>query len=199
MYITALKFKNGCFDVYADDELFCRINDETVVKLGLKAGMEIDEAAADEILEISQKQAAIRDGMKLLAASAKAKADFIKKLIHKGHSATAAKEAAEFFEDKGFIDDRKFAESYVHDAMKLKKDGKMKISFSLKKYGISEEIISDILEETDDSEGLRALAEKELSRTRDINKIKRKLYSKGYSIWDINSILDELGGSDFEI
>ncbi len=192
MQITGLEYKKIYFNLYVDGELFCRLNDETIVRLGLKKGMELPEEKADEILEISRNEAALRDGARMLAAAAKAKNDFIRKLMLKGHSREAAEKSASFFEEKGIIDDRKFAESYVNDALKLKKDGKSKIAFSLKKYGIDEEIISEVLADKDDSEGLRALALRELSKNKDINKVKRKLYSKGYGIWDINSVIEEL-------
>ncbi len=197
MQITSLEFKSGYFNIYVDNKLFCRLSDETVVRLKIKNGLEISDDKAREMLEISEKQAAVRDGAKMLSAAAKSKSDFIRKLILKGHSRETAEQAAEFFEEKGFIDDRKFAESYVRDAIGLKKDGKTKIAFSLKKYGISDDIISEVMQEADDTEGLRSLAEKELARCSDLNKVKRRLYSKGYSIWDINSIIDELGGSEF--
>ncbi len=199
MQVTSLEFKNGCFNIYIDGRLFCRLNDETVVKLKLKTGLEISDDMAQEMTELAAKQSAMRDGARLLAAAAKTKSDFIKKLIQKGHQRTVAQETADFFEEKGFINDRKFAESYVRDALTLKKDGIKKIMFSLKKYGIDDEIIKEVLSCEDDLEGLKILAEKELKKGNDINKIKRKLYSKGYSIWDINSVIDELGGSDFEV
>lgn len=199
MRITTLKFKNGYFSVYADGELLCTLSDETVVKQKLKVGMDISGEKAEELIKISEYQSALRDGMRMLAAAAKSRADFVRRLVQKGHDGGAARQAADFLEEKGFIDDEKFAESYVNDAIKLKKEGKNKILFSLKKHGISDETARRALEGKDCGSGLRELAEKEMRRSGDINKVKRRLYSKGYSIWEINSITDELGGSDFEV
>ena len=76
---------------------------------------------------------------------------------------------------------------------------------TLKSKGISADIIDALLADTDESEeeNLKALVEKEFAKmpVRDkkhIDKLKRKLYSKGYTIGDIISAINDAGGKESE-
>ncbi|MBR2471961.1 MAG: regulatory protein RecX, partial [Clostridia bacterium] len=146
-----------------------------------------------------------RAGARLLTASMKSRYDFEMKLVQKGYSRDAVRQAADFFEEKGFLNDAAYAKAYVADARSLKKQGVAKIRMSLKSKGISGDIIDELLADTDESEeeNLKALVEKEFAKmpVRDkkhVDKLKRKLYSKGYKIGDIINAVNEAGGEYFE-
>lgn len=202
MIITELKFnKKGTFDVWVDDLYICDIDDETVYKMSIKKGDEVSDEFLSEIKHLSQVQGAKRAGARLLTASMKSRYDFEIKLVQKGYSRDAVREAADFFEEKGFLNDAAYARSYVKDAISLKKQGAAKIRMTLKSKGISADIIDSLLADSNESEeeNLKALVEKEFAKmpVRDkkhVDKLKRKLYSKGYSIGDILSAVSEAGG-----
>ena len=206
MIITELKFnKKGTFDIFVDDQYICDIDDETVYKMSIKKGDEVSEEFLSEIKHLSQVQGAKRAGARLLTASMKSRYDFEMKLVQKGYSRDAVRQAADFFEEKGFLNDAAYAKAYVADARSLKKQGVAKIRMSLKSKGISGDIIDELLADTDESEeeNLKALVEKEFAKmpVRDkkhVDKLKRKLYSKGYKIGDIINAVNEAGGEYFE-
>lgn len=206
MIITELKFnKKGTFDIFVDDQYICDIDDETVYKMSIKKGDEVSEEFLSEIKHLSQVQGAKRAGARLLTASMKSRYDFEMKLVQKGYSRDAVRQAADFFEEKGFLNDAAYAKAYVADARSLKKQGAAKIRMSLKSKGISGDIIDELLADTDESEeeNLKALVEKEFAKmpVRDkkhVDKLKRKLYSKGYKIGDIINAVNEAGGEYFE-
>ena len=206
MIITELKFnKKGTFDIFVDDQYICDIDDETVYIMSIKKGDEVSEEFLSEIKHLSQVQGAKRAGARLLTASMKSRYDFEMKLVQKGYSRDAVRQAADFFEEKGFLNDAAYAKAYVADARSLKKQGVAKIRMSLKSKGISGDIIDELLADTDESEeeNLKALVEKEFAKmpVRDkkhVDKLKRKLYSKGYKIGDIINAVNEAGGEYFE-
>ncbi len=206
MIITELKFnKKGTFDVWVDGEYICDIDDETVYKISIKKGDEVSDEFLSEIKHLSQVQGAKRAGARLLTASMKSRYDFEIKLVQKGFSKSAVRQAADFFEEKGFLNDAVYACSYVKDALSLKKQGAAKIRTALKSKGISADIIDALLADADESEeeNLKALVEKEFLRmpVRDkkyVDKLKRKLYSKGYKIGDIINAINDAGGECFE-
>ena len=206
MIITELKFnKKGTFDIFVDDQYICDIDDETVYKMSIKKGDEVSDEFIEELKHLSQVQGAKRAGARLLTASMKSRYDFEMKLVQKGYSRDAVRQAADFFEEKGFLNDAAYAKAYVADARSLKKQGAAKIRMSLKSKGISGDIIDELLADTDESEeeNLKALVETEFAKmpVRDkkhVDKLKRKLYSKGYKIGDIINAVNEAGGEYFE-
>ena len=206
MIITELKFnKKGTFDVWIDDQYICDIDDETVYKMSIRKGNEISDEFLAEIKHLSQLQGAKRAGARLLTASMKSRYDFEMKLVQKGFEKKVVKQAADFFEEKGFLNDAAYAAAYVKDALSLKKQGAAKIRMTLKSKGISGDIIDALLADTDESEeeNLKAIVEKEFLKmpARDkkhIDKLKRKLYSKGYGIGDIISAINDAGGEEIE-
>ncbi|MBR2878743.1 MAG: regulatory protein RecX [Clostridia bacterium] len=206
MIITNLKFnKKGTFDIYVDDVYICDIDDETVYKMSIKKGDEVSEEFLSEIKNISQVQGAKRAGARMLSASMKSRYDFEIKLVQKGFDKGAVKQAADFFEEKGFLNDAAYAKAFVADALTLKKQGAAKIRMTLKSKGISGDIIDALLADADEAEeeNLKTIVEKEMARmpVRDkkhVDKLKRKLYSRGYEIGDITSAINEAGGENFE-
>ena len=206
MIITSLKFnKKGTFDIYVDDVYVCDIDDETVYKMSIKNGDEVSEEFISEIKNLSQMQGAKRAGARMLSASMKSRYDFEIKLVQKGFDRGAVKKAADFFEEKGFLNDAAYAAAYVKDALTLKKQGAAKIRNTLKSKGISGDIIDALLADADEAEeeNLKAIVEREFLRmpVRDkkhVDKLKRKLYSRGYGIGDITSAINKAGGEEIE-
>lgn len=199
MIITALRFgKDRLFHLYVDGELVCKLTDETVYRNRLKENMELSRELLEDLRAEAERQAALRDAAKILGASAQTGAGLLQKLKQKGHPAAEAKQAVRQMEQKGFLNDKSYAQSYVNDALRLKKSGKTKILFELRKKGVSEEIIQEALEDTeeDQRENLRALVQKGLAAMpaadrRQVDKLKRRLYAKGYGIHEIQSALAE--------
>ena len=97
--------------------------------------------------------------------------------------------------DEGYIDDERFASTFVRSKIHLKKWGVNKIRMSLKLKGISDEIISSALSEIDPEiyreELIKVLKAKKINET-DPYKHKAKLaqyaMQKGYEptlVWDV--------------
>lgn len=204
MKIVKLKFKNGFFDVYTEEGLLCTLSDETVFKMNLKCGTELDDETAGEMYDMSDFETAKRDGASLLSKSANTRYVFCMKLKLKGHSAEATEYAADFFERNGVIDDLKYARAYAADCVRIKHDGRNKIICSLMKKGVSRDIAEEALAEFEFDGALEHQAEKELKKLKErdaksIEKVKRRLYAKGFGIREINEVISRLGGESFEI
>lgn len=96
--------------------------------------------------------------------------------------------------DEGYLDDERYASTFVRSKIHLKKWGVNKIKMSLKMKGISEEIINDALSEIDPEiykeELIKVLKSKKINES-DPYKKKAKLaqyaMQKGYEpnlVWD---------------
>jgi regulatory protein len=83
---------------------------------------------------------------------------------------------------KGFINDREFALAFISEKQKSKKWSKAKLKSELIKRGVSNEIISEVLNQTFDTEreieSAKELAQKKLSQIIKKENDKRKLFQK---------------------
>lgn len=85
-------------------------------------------------------------------------------------------------QQKGFINDREFALAFISEKQKSKKWSKAKLKTELMKRGVSNEIISEVLNQTFDTEkeieSAKELAEKKLSQIIKKENDKRKVFQK---------------------
>jgi len=170
------------------------LEDISVYKLGLKEGMEVGGELFEEICTLSGREGAKYAATRLLTAGRKTRSELKQKLRQKGFSAEDIDAAADTFQNIGIIDDRSYAEMYVKDAVNLKKYSVRQIKQKLAQKGIAREIIAEVTAETDDFTQLYAIIESEINKSPDkkgIEKLKRRLYSKGFNLWDINKVLGE--------
>lgn len=198
MLVLKTEFKGGGrFKIYID-EFVLELDDETVYKAGIKSGTEINEENFEKLSRASEIFRAKRCISAMLSASLQTRAMLSIKLIRKGFTdAETRNRALDFFEKQGLIDDRVFAESWAKDAAAFKKFGKSRIYAELLKKGVASDIAAAAAENLPETNALKSLAEKELSKIaekdeKSLNKIRRKLFSKGYGIGNINSVLEEL-------
>lgn len=176
--------------IYIDGENFGTISSDTVIRYGLKSGMEIDISELDKIIGDSDKDIAttyIFNYLTKYVATEKKARDMMKK---KGYSSTSIEYAIDKAKDYRYIDDRGFAERYIE--RKLANSGMAKIKSELSMLGVNSRIISELISEVDEDDILDGALK--VSRrwwnTRDIfdrtdkDKFVRYMLSKGFN-WSI--------------
>ncbi len=107
----------------------------------------------------------------------------------------------DYLTDQGFIDDQRYAQSFVHDKFYLNGWGKRKIEYHLRQKNIPSDIISLALEEIDIEEYKNTLRKllirkKDTIKTTDPFALKQKLITfaanRGFEPDIIYTIVDEL-------
>lgn len=195
MKLEGLKFKAaGLFSVKLEGCPSMMLEDVSVYRMGLSEGMEIDEELFENICTLSGQEGAKRAAARLLTVGRKTETELRHKLKQKGFEQEHIDCAAEMFKKSGIIDDREYAESYIKDAVRLKKYSVRMIRQKLALKGIDREVVAELTSELDDSQQLYAIIESELKKSPDekgLERLKRRLYSKGFGLWDINRILGE--------
>ena len=195
MKLESLKFKSaGLFSLKLEGCPSMMLDDVSVYRLGLSEGMEIDGELFEKICILSGREGAKRAAARLLTAGMKTETELSQKLRLKGFEKADIDAALETFKENGFIDDRQYAESYIKDALRLKKYSVRMIRQKLALKGIDRETVSELTAELDDFEQLYALIESELRKNPDkkgIERLKRRLIGKGFGLWDINKVLGE--------
>lgn len=88
--------------------------------------------------------------------------------------------------EQGYLDEKRFAESFVRGRFSIKKWGKVRIRQELKLRGIPEEVIKSALKLIDDEEYERVLlllTERKWNSTNDSNSFKRRLKVQRFLIF----------------
>lgn len=196
MKLECLKFKSaGLFSVKLEGCPSMMLDDVSVYRLGLSQGMEVDEVLFRKICALSGQEGAKRAAARLLTAGRKTESELRQKLRQKGFEQADIDFAAQTFKENGFLDDSEYAESYIKDALRLKKYSVRMIRQKLTLKGIDREVVAELTAHLDDSQQLYAILESELRKSpdeKDIERLKRRLCAKGFGLWDINRILGEL-------
>lgn len=182
--MEAQKRNKNRVNLYLDDEFFCGLSLETVMRNHLKEGQQISEQNIEYLKNETEKQIALEKATGYIAKCQKTKKQINDYLLKKGFEEDIASFVLEKLGEYHFVDDELFAKSYVKT--KSKNCGKRKLEYELKQKGIDEQIINDSIENfCEDEKTVGPVLDKYLkNKTLDL-KTKQKAYrflvSHGYS------------------
>ncbi len=187
-------------NIYLDNKFAFGIFEEIAYKYNLIEGMDIDENFIDNILILEEQQKANNYALNLLNHRWRTEKEIRDKLTNKNYDENIIKNTIAYLKNQNLINDKRFAETYTEEKIRLKKLGSYRIKHELYNKGISQEIIDETIEKYCHNEYERALelAKKKITsyKNDDKNAIYRKLggylQRRGYSYDCISSILREL-------
>ena len=90
--------------------------------------------------------------LKLLGLRSHSRKELEQKLLKKGYSGESIDKVVEKLGSQGVLDDRMFGIELIKSRSRRKPSGKLKIRMELRKKGVPESIIGDLLEEYDIAE-----------------------------------------------
>lgn len=181
------------------------LSEEAAYHLGVDLKKDIPDDILPSLVFESEKLLCKKYLYDQIAKYYKTKKGYFTKLLQKGYSKAAATYAIERAEDAGYIDDEKYAASYVE--LHGGKKGAFRLKKELIAKGVSVEIAESAVREVEtDPDELYALAKKlakgDLSLPEDRQKLYRKLASRGFSYGEINAVTARLrreqGLDDFD-
>lgn len=197
MKITKLevqKKNKNRVNLYLNEEFYCGLSLEAVVKYNLKVGQEIEEQKLEFLQTDSEKEIAQNKAISYISKYQKTEKELKDYLIKKGFDEEIVFEVIKKLKEYSFVDDDIYAKNFIKS--KSKRSGKRKLSFELKKRGIDENLINENIKEyADDSETILPLCEKYLKNKPRDYKTKQKAYrflsSRGFVSEDIISALNK--------
>lgn len=183
MKITKIeKQKNNLkrYSVFIDDEFAFGIDEVDLLYYKLSENTQIDETKYNFILENVIYNKAKNKAVKYISYQPRTEKEVTEKLKECEYSDDIIFRVIETMKKYNYINDKEYAKNFLTSKLNLKGYGIFKISFDLKQKGISDDIINDIIENTELNENKRALEvlEKKL-RGKKISdyKEKQKLYN----------------------
>ncbi len=77
------------------------------------------------------------------------KKELTEKLVKKEYDISVSREVADYLEEAGYIDDLDYARRFIHDAVKIKKYGTVRIKKDLYNKGVNGDVIDKAFEESE--------------------------------------------------
>lgn len=105
-------------------------------------------------------------------------------------------EVIDYLIEAGYLDDKRYAQKYVENVMRLKNASMNEIKIDLMKRGVDSSIVDDVVETSEvydfENTSCEILAQKKYKTTNDVLKVKKYLISKGYTFDAVSKAIDNL-------
>jgi len=152
--------------IFLDGEFFKGVDEEVVVRLGLKKDQDIDEERIHEILLSEEKRKAKEYGLNLLSFRGRSIGEMRQRLEERGFEEEIVDSVVKKLKEMEFLDDLKFAREWVRSRMEGSPKGSYGLRLELQEKKVSDVIIHAVLEEYsekyDEREVARTLAMKRM-------------------------------------
>lgn len=193
MLITEIIAKKNLYTIRIGDS-FYDVCEECFLTSGLKAGTSVTDAELSALLENNEYIICRNYLLKQISTYYKTEKGYRDKLYEKKFSYPAIKKSIDYALDKGYINDRRFAERY-YERFKTKK-GKNLIISELKNKGVSAENLTFLSDVTANDDIVINLARKYMKNKEknleNKNKLIRSLASKGFGFEEIYRAVNEI-------
>lgn len=191
--------------VEVDRGRFASLPADAIVALGLTVGAELSDPMLARLQELADIEAAYRAASRALAARGRARGDLRRRLVQKQHPPRAVEQALIRLEERGLLDDGRFA---VHYAARRAAKGKgpSRIVADLLAQGVArgvaESAVRDALaqEGLDPAQTLRTIAARRAAQLAGLDPTTRKrrlhayLARRGYGGMELQRVIAEVNG-----
>lgn len=145
---------------------------------------------------ITDYERAVKYGIWLLSRADYTAFMIKEKLIRKECPEEIAEKAVGYLTERGYIDDYDYAQRLVNQLTEIRKKGKLYVRFELKKKGVCEEIIEELMAECEsDVDSAMENALRKYSKPvceleyKELASLKAKLMRQGFSSSEINDCI----------
>lgn len=188
MKITSIKQQQKRLDrysIYVDDKYTFSLGEDDLVLTGLYKGQEVTEADLEKFKQDSLIGKAYDRAIRYLALRPRSKWEIEDYLKRKSYDELVIIAIIEKVSAKGYIDDEKFARSWVESRQLLNPRSKKQLTMELRKKRIDREIIDLVLSELSEEDETKVLKDliarkKKQTRYQDPQKLLAYLSRQGY-------------------
>lgn len=205
--ITKLKAQRNpnYVNIFVDGHFETSLDLVVVTKLGLKVGTDVSGPLLTKLKKESESAKLFNRALHFLSfrpRSAKEVRDhfqrFWKRVSETPERTKIINELITKLKEKNLLNDHDFAVWWVDQRREFRQKSKRAIASELRRKGIEEEIIQEVLSETSDVENVRLIAEKKVKSLRQENRTKARLKlgnflgRRGFNWETIRAVVDEL-------
>ena len=146
MKLTLQEGKANKVHLLVDGEYRMTVDRDFLALADITNHMELDDAALSDLNEAVNARRALNRATDLLSRRDHSTSELLQKLRQKGFDPEAAQAAADKLTDCGYLDDRRFAETYAAELVRSKGFGKRRITTELFRKGVPRDIIDEVLD-----------------------------------------------------
>lgn len=196
MNITAIKQqvkRPGRFSVFVDEKYAFSLSESALLEQGVRIGQEINEAELKSYKQASQLDKVYNLVLSYIARRSRSEWELRDYFRRKDIDEDAGELIMDRLRGFGYVNDEKFARSWIENRRLLKPMSKRRLRLELQQKHLPTDIIGRVLEEDEasDRDTLRQLIEKKrrLSRYQDETKLMQYLIRQGYGYDDVKTVL----------
>ena len=194
--ITAQKRKKDRVNLFLDGEYAFSLS--LFNAAWLKIGQELTAEKIEALKLEDEYERGKEIAMRLITNRPRSKKEVRDRMREKEIKEAVRERVVDRFEELDLLDDEAFARYWIDQRARFKPRGRPLLRQELRQKGVDQQIINDLLEDTDDSAAVRQAAEKKartLMRYPE-DQFKKKLMGflqrRGFSYHDCRDVVDEL-------
>ena len=202
MRISEIKpLKNGRFGIFADGNFLLSVDEETLVRSGLKPGAEVTGEQLDRLGEEAGFADAREKALRLLSYRDHSKEELRRKLARSA-SGEAAQAAVETMVRLGLVNDGAYAEKLARELILRRMMGRGRALRELIRRGIGRELAEEAVDgvEVDSAAQILNILKKKYPTCATDEKVRRRavaaLLRNGYEWDEIRDVLRRCGADD---
>ena len=144
---------------------------------------------------------ALTKAMRLCSSKEYSSRGMMSKIISWGCSGEDAQSVINMLTEQNFLDDRRYAEAFMNDKLRINKWGRIKISYMMRMEGIDDEIIQTVIYDIDEASYEQLLKDELIKKRKTIkvknidelhNKLFRFAASRGFESDIISQLVREI-------
>ena len=182
----------GRYNIFIDGQYSFSLDELQLVQAGIHSGLEIDDEQLAKLRNESEFGKNYIRAIDLISRRLRSEKEIRDYARRKDWMPDNTDRVIDRLKDKGYLNDKVFAEAFVRSRQNASKYSRRRIELDLRRKGIADTIIKEILrDEVDDTDALRKLIAKRAKRYDDVNKLKAYLLRAGFNYDDINREISE--------
>ncbi len=134
-------------NIYCDGEFTLGVHEDVLAKLGLRTGDVLDEKSFKELQGAEELNLAKEKALRFLGYRQRSEKELRAKLLELEFHPSVIDSAVSYLQKLGFVNDRAFADAFLHDALMKKPAGTKLLRQQLRLKGIGREIIDEVLQQ----------------------------------------------------
>ncbi len=194
------KAKNGKYVLILEDNSEITLFEDIIIKNELLIKKELDVSLIDELIKENNKYEAYDRALSLIDKKLRSEIEVRNVLLDTGYDDKTVNDSIKRLVSEGYIDDLRFASSFVNDKILLTNWGPFKIKKALYEL-VDESIIDEVIDNVDYSiwkERIEKITNKKIpslkgkSKYMAKNKLNQFLFDLGYQSELIEEVIDSL-------
>jgi len=183
------------YSIFVDEKYAFSLSENELMKSGIRIGRQYSEVELEELQQTAVLDKAYMRSLNLLSRRARSEWELRDYLKRKDYDPPTIDIILNRLTKAGYVDDYKFATSWVETRHLLKNISQRKLWQELKQKRISDDVISQVLgeDETDEQDTLKDLIAKKRTQSRyqDHQKLIAYLMRQGYRYDDVKAAMTE--------